>query len=220
MKRTFLTTALFIIAIMIYAQDETKPTTSDDGMKTLFSKNANVKLGWFAGIDGGYTQFDGRDAWLGGISGGMIINHHFSIGLTGRAWYDSHNYTEFSDTSFARFVGGYGGLLVEYTLFPKSLVHVTFPVIIGGGGAAYMENWDHNDWNNNNNDYYHNHHTYDSDAFFVVEPGVRAEINILPFMRLNAGVSYRVVAGLELLHTPSDKLSNFTGSIGLKFGKF
>jgi hypothetical protein len=218
MKRTFLTTALFVIAIAIFAQNETKSATSDDGMKTLFRKNSNTKLGWFAGIDGGYTQFDGRDAWLGGISGGLIINHNFSIGLTGRAWYDSHNYTEFSDTSFAKFVGGYGGLLIEYTLFPKSLVHVTFPVIIGGGGAAYVEDNNQNDWDNY--DYNHNHHTYANDAFFVVEPGVRAEINILPFMRLNAGVSYRVVAGLDMIHTPSDKLSNFAGSVGLKFGKF
>jgi hypothetical protein len=59
-----------------------------------------------------------------------------------------------------------------------------------------------------------------NDAFFVIEPSVRAEINILRFMRLNAGVSYRYTDNLQLVNTSTDMINNFTAMVGLKFGKF
>jgi hypothetical protein len=39
-------------------------------------------------------------------------------------------------------------------------------------------------------------------------------------MRLNAGISYRYAAGLDLLNTSDDLMNNFTVNVGLKFGKF
>jgi hypothetical protein len=217
MKRLFLlAVGLFIATAMMAQTDATK--SGDDEFQTLFKGKKPVKIGWFVAGEPGYTQFEGRSVWLGGISGGMVINHNFSIGLSGRMWYDPHDYTEFSDTSLAYFVGGYGGVLLEYTLLPKSLVHVTFPVMVGGGGAAYIEDWDYDKYKNEN--YNHDLKVYDNDFFFVIEPGVRAEVSLLPFMRLNAGVSYRFTSGLELLETPSDKLNSFNINMGIKFGKF
>ena len=217
MKR-FIFTILFLIAgLAIYAQDGQKSAASTDGMKTLFGNGKPVKLGWFAAFDPGYTTVNGHGAFLGGFSGGMIIDHNFSVGLVARGWHNGYQYENFSDTSSAMLVGGYGGLLLEYTLFPKSLVHVTFPVIIGGGGAAYVESQDmyYGGYHNN-----HDMKVYDNDSYFVFEPGVRAEVNVLKFMRVNAGISYRLISGLHLKNTPSDKLSSFNFTMGLKFGKF
>lgn len=203
-----------IIVTVALAQDDPQKTSDDQEIQTLFSNKTPVRVGWFASFEPGYTQFDGKDAWLGGVSGGMIINHSLSIGMIGHWWYDPTKYNGvIEDVADARFMGGYGGFLLEYTLFPKKLVHVTFPVIIGGGGASYVDNWQ--EWDKNSD-----HHIYASDAFFVFEPGVRAEINILKFMRFNLGVSYRAVSGLDLINTPSDKLQGFTLGAGLKFGKF
>jgi hypothetical protein len=60
----------------------------------------------------------------------------------------------------------------------------------------------------------------DKDDFFVIEPGVRAELNILKFMRLNAGISYRYTAGVDLINTSDTFMNNFTATVGLRFGKF
>jgi hypothetical protein len=220
MKNYFFAVALVLLTTSVFAQNENDNKQSNDEISTVFGGGNAARLGWFVGIDPGYTQFDGRDVWLGGISGGMIINHHFTIGLTGRGWVNRNNmfYSEVTDTAGAYLEGGYGGLLLEYTLFPKSVVHVTFPVLIGGGGATYVTDREYYEWDDD--EWETNHKSLDTDAFFVIEPGVRAEVNILKFMRLNAGVSYRWVSDLNLINTPAGLMNNFTATVGLKFGKF
>ncbi len=217
MKR--ITFALFLILASMVAGAQENNSQKDE-MQTLFARGGKTTIGWFVGIDPGYTQFDKRDVWLGGLSAGMIINHNFTIGLTGRGWTNREGmyYPNVTDTAGAYLEGGYGGLLLEYTLFPKSMVHVTFPVLIGAGGASYMTDKEYTCWDGDNGD---SHPAcLDSDAFFVVEPGVRAEVNLLRFMRLNAGVSYRYAGGVQLMNTSADMMNNFTATVGLKFGKF
>jgi hypothetical protein len=218
MKRLSLFFALLFVAIFVNAQQE--PTQSDNDINTVFGKGGQAKIGWFIGLDNGYTQFDKRDVWMGGLNFGMIVNHNFAIGLSGQGWTNRNGmyYSGVTDTAGAYLEGGYGGLHLEYTLFPKSLVHVTFPVIIGAGGATYVTDEKYPEFDENEYDYCYK--TLDTDPFFVIEPGVRAEINILKFMRLNAGVSYRYTSGLDLINTPDNLMNNFTASIGLKFGKF
>jgi hypothetical protein len=218
MKRTVLILALLVMIVAANAQ--TGENVSSKEMNTLFDKNTSVKLGWFIGIDPGYTQFDGKDVWLGGLSVGMILNHNFTIGLSGRSWVNNEKlyYPDVTDTVGGYLDGGYGGLLLEYTLFPTSLVHVTFPVLIGGGGVSYYSKKDYSQWDNDEMDC--DNVELDTDGFFVIEPGVRAEINLFKFMRLNAGVSYRYTAGFEMINTPKDLMNNFTATVGLKFGKF
>ena len=218
MKRLILLAVGLLVATVMMAQTDVKKS-GDDDFQTLFKGKKPVKIGWFVAGEPGYTQFDGKSAWLGGLSGGMVINHQFSVGLSGRIWYDPNDYKEFSDTSLAYFVGGYGGVLLEYTLFPKSVVHLTFPVMIGGGGAAFIEDWNYEKWDQNYGNSNHDLKVFDNDFFFVVEPGVRAEVSLLPFMRLNAGVSYRFTSGFEM-KIPSDKLNGFNINVGIKFGKF
>jgi hypothetical protein len=218
MKRLTLLLAMLFVAILVNAQQESQ--TTDKEINTIFGKAGTTKIGWFIGAGSGYTQFDKRDVWLGGVSAGMVIDHHFTIGLAGGGWANRNGmyYPEVTDTAGAYLEGCYGGLLLEYTLFPQSVVHVSFPVLIGGGGASYItddeyQEWDEDEWDTC-------HKTLDEDSYFVFEPGVRAEVNILKFMRLYAGISYRVVGGLQMINTSSDMMNNFTGSFGLKFGKF
>jgi hypothetical protein len=223
MKKILALIVLASIGLVSFAQttEKTEQTGSNEGMKTLFHKGDKVKVGWFVEVEPGYTKFDTRDVWMAGMSVGTILNHNFSIGLAGRGWMRSEQlyFDNVSDTTGAYLVGGYGGVLLEYTLFPKSLVHVTFPVMIGAGGANYItqaETYtdpDGKEWDQH-------HRTLDSQAFFVVEPGVRAEMNLFTFMRLNAGVSYRYVPNFVLMNTPKDMLNNFSVNIGLKFGHF
>jgi len=218
MKRLSLFFALLFAALFVNAQQE--PAQSGNDLNTVFGQGGHTQIGWFIGLDQAYTQFDKRDVWMGGLNFGMIVNHNFSIGLSGKGWCNREGlyYSDVTDTAGAYLEGGYGGLLLEYTLFPKSAVHVTFPLVIGAGGASYVTDYDYHEGNHNANDDWYK--TLDTDPFFVIEPGIRAEVNIFKFMRLDAGVSYRYTSGLELINTPDNLMNNFTASVGLKFGKF
>lgn len=220
MKKITFAIIFVMLSVVMFAQDEPRGTKQNDEINTLFGKGNKVKIGWFVGPNGGYTRFCSSDVALAGLSAGMIINHNFSIGLTGYGVANSNNltYDQFIDTTDVKLVGGYGGLLLEYTLFPKSAVHVTFPLMIGGGSMAYVSTTENYDWEDHNYDYYD--HAIDQDAFFVIEPGVRAEVNILKFMRFGIGVSYRYTPDLDLVNTSAGFINNFTAGASLKFGKF
>jgi hypothetical protein len=216
--------AIFLLIIMCFAVQAQTNTKSDASYKenneiqTLFSHSGPV--GWWISPDFSYTQIDSRDVFLGGMSGGVIIDHSFSVGLAGYGIMNSLNlkFTGINDTADVYLYGGYGGLKLEYRLFPKKMVNIAFPLLIGGGGVAYSF-WGHDEWNN-----YDPHedfdYTYAWDSFFVIEPGVVVGLNLLKFMRLDAGLSYRYAPGIELPNTNSNILNGFNASISLKFGKF
>jgi hypothetical protein len=219
MKKISLAIMLALFATALFAQDEKSNTTGDD-MNTLFGKGNNTTVGWFVGPTGGYTRFCSSDVALAGIEAGMVINHHFTIGLTGTGVANSDylTYNNIVDTASVRLEGCYGGLLLEYTLFPKSVIHVTFPLMIGGGQMSYITTNGNESWDEEGSDC--DNRKIDEDNFFVVEPGVKAEINILKFMRFGVGVSYRYTPDLDMINTSSSFINNFTASASLKFGKF
>jgi hypothetical protein len=218
MKNIKLTFAILFITFMVNAQDNS--TENNEKISTIFGKNKDAKLGWFIGVENGYTQFDSRDVHMSGLNAGLIINHNFTIGFSGSGWTNRNSmyYCHVTDTAGAYLEGGFGRLLLEFTPNPTSVVHVTFPLMIGGGGASYITDedsweWDQNEWDTH-------HKSLDTDVFFSVEPGIRAEVNIFKFMRFNAGFSYRWVTGLEMINTSGDMMNNFSATAGLKFGKF
>jgi len=54
-----------------------------------------------------------------------------------------------------------------------------------------------------------------SESFFIAEPQIDALWRITSWMRLDAGVGYRVIGGADLL---GDQLRGISGSIGVRFG--
>lgn len=221
MKKNIITLIAVITCMTTLAQTGTnnnKANNENQEIQTLFNNVGH--LGWWISPDFAWTQFDGRDAFLGGLSGGIIINHSFSIGLAGYGIMTSQNlrYSGINDTADVYLYGGYGGLKLEYRLNPNKLINIAFPLLIGGGGASYST-WGPNDWYHSN--YHENYdHSYIWDSYFVIEPGVVIGINLLKFMRLDAGVSYRYTSGIELPETNSNLFNGFNASISLKFGMF
>ncbi|MGE5423763.1 MAG: hypothetical protein ACM3N9_00280 [Syntrophothermus sp.] len=219
MKKLIAIIAMLGLGLATFAQENTTAASNDE-IKAVFGQGNKMKIGWFIEGSGGYTKFCSTDIGLAGISGGIIINHNFSIGLTASGVANSQQitYKNFIEGKDARLEAGWGGLRIEYTLFPKSPVHVTFPLMIGGGQVSYIstdESYDpvSNKWECS-------HEVLASDGIFVVEPGVKAEVNIFRFMRLGAGISYRYTPDLDLPNTSTDFINNFTVGGSIKFGKF
>lgn len=182
--------------------------------RTLFGRDGNHSNGVYGALTFNYGMIDGQDALMTGIKGGWIIDHKLTLGIAGTGFMNDLRFTDKMQNNAVNLAGGYGGLLIEPIIAPFSPIHITFPVIIGAGGVAYVNyNW----WNYENNQ---EPVVWDSDAFFVIEPGIEIEFNIVRFMRLAVGASYRHTSNVRLNNTDGDVLRGFNGGFSLKFGKF
>ena len=223
-KQILILMLLIVVAVPLMAQTESTTPSSENGsgeIKTLFKSPQNPpKIGYYISPEFAWTWFGDKDVLLGGLSAGVIINHSFTVGLAAKAIVNSNNlwYDRVQDTTGAYLYGGYGGIKFEFKLFPEKPVHLSFPLVIGGGGMVYntWQHGDHMDYNYVN----YSGYSLDSDGFFVIEPGVMVELNLLKFMRLNAGATYRYTAGFDLVNTSAGLLNNFNANISLVFGKF
>lgn len=191
------------------AQDE------KERMSTLFGGNkGQIDYGGWAGLNFGYNQVDGKDTYKIGARGGVLINHRFTIGLAGNGFFSDREYDDIIPDHTVRIAGGYGGLFMEATLFPFFPVHLSIPVIIGAGGVAYTSN----NWSDG--EYYWGREKYDSDAYFLLEPGLEVELNLIKFMRLAVGGTYRFTSDIDMVNTSSGMLRGLNWHFCLKFGSF
>lgn len=216
MKKTSIALLLFVLLSAIAAKAQ---ETTGGEMRTLFGNNEKISHGGYGALLINYSQIDDKDAVLVGARGGWIINHGITLGIGGYGFANQLDYKNFTvgDEVYDKVIlsGGYGGLLIEPILFPFSPVHVAIPVIIGAGGAAYV-----NDYYYGNPGYEWEYYTIDSSPFFVLEPGVEIEFNMVKFMRIGLGAYYRYTSGLDLYNTDEHALDGFSTGISLKFGKF
>jgi hypothetical protein len=60
----------------------------------------------------------------------------------------------------------------------------------------------------------------ESDFVMVIEPAINAELNVTTWFRLNAGVSYRIVAGVDQVGLDNSDFSGPAASLTFKFGRF
>ena len=215
MKRTTLLLLMLLAAGTLMAQEQ-----EDTEMKTLFGNSGIRSNGGYGGITTGYTQLDGRDAIVIGGKGAWLINHKVGIGLAGYGFLSEFKRDAQLNADY-QLAGGYGGLMFEFIAAPKSPIHLNFPVVVGAGGLAYVER---NGFLGGSD---LNPFREDSQAFFVVEPGIELEMNLIRFMRLGLGVSYRYTSEIDLAYAgnggrimDTDALNGLTGGITLKFGKF
>jgi hypothetical protein len=110
---------------------------------------------------------------------------------------------------------GQVGLVTEYVLGSNKTFHVAFNLFSGAGFTVQYERYG---WNNDDFDF--DQQDIDENWFFVAEPGVQLEINLLKWMRFSPGISYRAAFGSDAAGLSDNALSDITYSATLKFGKF
>ena len=155
-----------------------------------------------------------QEAYIIGSQAAFSFGKKVNIGVAGYGLLTDVGSDQFATDGSEYFIEmGYGGLLFEPVFGSDRMIHLTTPVLLGGGMAALSKNrpWD---INYDFDDY------LDPEFFFIVEPGVTAELNLFRFMRLNAGVSYRLTGETGILQALSTDLSGWSGRIGLKLGWF
>lgn len=209
MKKIILLLSVIACSVTMFGQEE---QTSPNEMQTIFGKVESH--GGYGGLSFGYTNLDKRDVAVFNARGAWLINHNFGIGFSGTGFVSTYRYDN-ALASDAFISGGYGGLMFEYILKPMSPVHLSFPVVIGAGGVAYMKKpLEMNDYND------HQYNPEDADPFAFIKPGIEVELNMMRYFRCSIGAYYMQTSNVNLINTSSGLLNGFSGMINFKFGKF
>ena len=151
-----------------------------------------------------FSQIVQQYCGIPGIRAGVIINKKIAIG-------GLYNFT-LNDVSLPETKGSgklqmkWGGLHVEYTLWPRHKIHLTIPISAGFGELKIINTTvvpltgDPN--------------------FFFAEPGLMIEINIWKYAKLGLGSSYRYTGNVLYNALTSSDLNGFAAVASVKFGMF
>jgi hypothetical protein len=209
--------------------DSISTISSGSELKTLL--NTNVQSGGYLSISTQYKAIDGEESLVIGGRIGWLINHCFTIGLGGYGFFSNpktdtfliNTITDLDPNDEFGYSGGWGGVFFEPVFFPRFPVHVAVPVMIGAGGVGYSS-WNGNDYDESDS---WDNYQQDNQGFFIVNPGVEIELNMMKFLRLNFGAYYQWTSDIDLTYRENfapiagnDLLRGFSYGMTIKVGYF
>ena len=190
----------------------------------------SLKSSWgFISSDSKLTSLNGSNAKFLGGAFGIVIKQRTRMGLGGYSL-RGKNMFEYQNPSGEN-IGyqlknelNYFGPFFEFVLLPDAPVQITIPVQLGGGKATIKQEVQLNQLSfPGSGDIERTYWaTVEKSNLSVIEPGVNIEFEILSWMNLDIGASYRFVLGSELNTIPNSarKFSGATFQFGLKFTCF
>ena len=201
---------LFVVVLLIFTLSSLSAQTNTDKgneIKTIFGTERS--RGGYGAFSFGYTQINDNNTYILGGRGAAIFNHYLAVGGAAYGFFNINTYLD--DNFYTGLVGGYGGLLVEPIIFAKFPVHLSLPMILGGGVVSrYVED------------------IFSTTGYFIFVPGAELEFNVSRRFRLALGVDYRITTNIEFsdygfIH-PIEKdpkmLNTISGHLVFKFGSF
>ena len=179
---------------------------------TLF--NSGESIGGFIGFRTKVGDVNDESGLFVGGEIAAVFSHRMNIGFAGYGLVTEIDAdTRGQDGELFQLNMGYGGLFLEPVIGSNKIVHLTLPIIIGAGGVGLT----HERFISTN----HNHEFIeDTDAFFIIEPGLNMQINLLKYVRLDVGLTYRHIDGTNIEEVTDDELGGLTVGMGLRFGWF
>lgn len=194
MKKIVLCMMILLSATGAYAYDMTE---------TLIS--SKIESGGFGGPVIRYTQLNDTWGLMFGGRGGWIINSVFSFGAGYYVTAPDNIKPTISGTKYKNDLS-YGGLEMEYILASEDLMHASIVTLLGSGKVTLR-----NDATGV---------TADEASFFVLEPGINAELNVTKFFRIDLGVYYRMVTGVDTALLSNSKVGGPSAALTFKLGGF
>lgn len=204
---------LIMLSLLLAGQNLSAQT-----VETLFKTNGETHSGAYGAVSNKFTTIGGQFANMPELYGGWFINKKFLLGLEGAA---TTNFipvpTSFSESPSSRMSYQYVqfGLLTEYVAMSDKKVHFTANLLTGSGLTLQYQREGRFDDRFDDLEYVGN-----PNFFFLMEPGVQVELNLLKWMRFSPGISYRKTFGSNARGLSDKDLSNLSYNITFKFGKF
>jgi len=197
MKTIVVLVGVLLLASPLLAQEE----------ETLLK--GTIESGGFGGPVVKIGSLNGESGVLVGGRGGWIINHTFILGGGGYGLVNNVRARVLGPRGERYLAFGYGGLELEYVPEWNKLIHVSFMTLVGGGGVG---------WRDTQAEAVPREE--ESDAFFILEPAANVTLNVTPYFRISAGVSYRYVTGVNSAASSNSELSGPSGVLTFRFGTF
>lgn len=190
--------ALMLLSGVVAAQDPGQT-------RTLLRPDIIVTEMWVPEVK--INSIQGQTGTLIGFYGGALFNRTLLLGISGgvNLSHPTVNY-------------GYFGGLAQVITYPANMMHFSGQVLIAYGSTKDYEDPKEglldNFWN------------ISGENFVIVEPGLNIEVNLSARVTFVAGVSYRIVTGIDqnnenlyVTHVTNEDMSGINFNIGLKFAK-
>ena len=206
-----LTTVFLTVTLSAQDNDERE-------VQTLFGNKSG--FGGYLGINNKLGDVNGQDALFVGGEVAFVLSRSFNMGVEGYGLVNQVLSNEVTDTREKLYVQmGYGGLHLEPVLNSEGLIHITIPILLGAGGIGqtvrpFYEEYEGEVTIDFDQDY------YDSDYFFVAEPGLGLELNLFKFMRVAGGASYRFTTDIDMGRLDNKDISGWNANLSLRVGWF
>ncbi len=159
-----------------------------------------------------YTSISGQGALLAGGRFGWIINRSFVVGGGIYSLVSQVKANSIDPVSGQEFMTAfnYGGLEFEYVFLSDLVVHATLDMLCAGGGLSM-----------NVSDRNVPHTSYYGQDLLVWEPGINLETNIVDWLHIDAGISYRLISSFNSYNSVSkNDLQGLNGILTFKFGSY
>lgn len=212
MKKVFfsMTVACFAMAFNGAAQDTTH---------TLIKLIKPQSIGLYVAPEFSYGQLRSDMTSFGGASAMLVLNKKWAIGAMAQMSLDDV-FVPKAVSPLAVQSMVMGGK-IEYTPRPDALIHVSFPLMIGGGEASAdsVRAEKGHDWNDNLG---HDNGDHNGNSFVVVQPGIHLEMNLMRYAKIYVGANYRLsfLSDNQTALLPANTMQGFSISAGLKMGLF
>jgi len=191
---------LFLATLTMLFNSGSIKAQDEDDFQTMFHGGIH-RISGFGGPIYNYSQINGNVALLSGGGGGVLLNDFF-IGCFGMSNTTKIDYNN-SDMSIS-----YGGLWFGYSHHSRRAVHPAFFLQTGWGRIKSPSELNYND------------HYTTNERIFVINPEIELEVNIVRFLRISAGINYRIVGGADGNSKNFPNLSGPGANIMFKFGWF
>ncbi|MEZ5195150.1 MAG: hypothetical protein R2764_01730 [Bacteroidales bacterium] len=173
----------------------------EEEMKYIFSGNKNMKVSGFIGPIMEFSAMGDKFAFFMGGGGGLIFNQTFFFGGYGEGLTTSYRENLFYGDNNANYYNeeigfGHGGFWLGYMHNSKSPIHA---------GVSTKLGWGSIDKYNSTDKYSYDYSSEYRDNVFVIIPQIEAEMNLFKWLKLNVGVGYRVVTGVNKTYAFNNK---------------
>lgn len=171
-----------------------------------------IESGFVIAPEARFTTLNDRASTLAGVSGGWLTDRTLFIGAAGY-W----NTNRDDDHRMQ-----YGGAVARWNLWPRQRVSLSTGGLVGVGTATLSRTVGDLFGGPIAGGGFRNARLIPADArfrvndtFFIAEPQVSALVHLNRWLRLDAGVGYRLIGSSPIL---GDQLRGVSGTIALQFG--